>query len=60
MLRIKTDVDKNCLQDTIIEFDNIHELSESISLSCKISCIIKPSKLWVSSTLKNMDLLMKC
>ena len=42
-----------------IEFDNINELSKIISLNCKRRCIIRPTKLWVSSSLKNMGLLMK-
>jgi hypothetical protein len=32
------------LQDTIIEFDGINELSKIISLHCKIRCNIRPSK----------------
>ena len=35
-----------------IEFNNINELSKIISLNCKIRCIIRPTKLWVSSSLK--------
>jgi hypothetical protein len=42
-----------------IEFNIINELSISISLNCKIRCIIRPTKLWVSSSLNNMGLLMK-
>jgi hypothetical protein len=53
-------VSKVFIESEPIEFNNINELSKIISLNCKIRCIIRPSKLWVSSTLKNMDLLMKC
>ena len=39
-----------------IEFNNINELSKIIKLHCKIRCIIRPTKLWVSSTLKKYGL----
>ena len=42
-----------------IEFNSITDLSKIISLNCKLRCIIRPTKLWVSSSLKNMGLLMK-
>ena len=35
-----------------IEFNNINELSKIIALRCTIRCIIRPIKLWVSSSLK--------
>ena len=42
-----------------IEFNNINELSKIISLNCKIRCIIRPTKIWVSGSLKSMGLSMK-
>jgi hypothetical protein len=39
-----------------IEFNNINELSKIIKLNCKIRCIIRPTKLWVSSTLKKYSI----
>ena len=61
-IKFKTDYEtKNILTKVFIEdapreFDNINELSKIISLNCKIRCVMGVSKLWVSSSLKNMDI----
>ena len=52
----KTILTKVFIQDTPIEFDNINELSKVISLNCKIRCVMRVSKLWVSSSLKKYGL----
>ena len=61
-IKFKTDYEtKNILtkvfiEDAPIEFDNINELSKIISLNCKIRCVMRVSKLWVSSSLKKYGL----
>lgn len=48
----KTILTKVYKENSLIEFVDINDLSKIISINCKIRCVIKPTKLWVSFGLK--------
>ena len=43
-------------ESTLIQYNNINELSNIISLNCKTRYIIRPTKSWVSTGLKKYGL----